>query len=108
MDDLTAPASGKAHVRFVHLSPDAPNVDVVVQGGPVLFSDMEFKEASAFTPVDAGSYTVEVQPVNSDDAAVSATLNLQSGKIYTVFARGFLSPPSGNMNMLGAEVIENN
>ncbi len=32
-DDLTAPASGKAHVRFVHLSPNAPAVDVAVTGG---------------------------------------------------------------------------
>ena len=29
-DDLTTPAAGKAHVRFVHLSPDAPAVDIAV------------------------------------------------------------------------------
>lgn len=108
IDDLTAPASGQAHIRFVHLSPDAPDVDVVVQGGSELFSDLEFKEATAFTPVAAGSYTVEVQPVGTDDAAVTATLDLQAGKIYTVFAKGFLNPPAGNTNTLGAEVIMNN
>lgn len=108
IDDLTAPASGQAHIRFVHLSPDAPDVDVVVQGGPELFSDLEFKEATAFNPVAAGSYTVEVQPVGTDVAAVTATLELQAGKIYTVFAKGFLNPPSGNTNTLGAEVIMNN
>ncbi|RNI26136.1 DUF4397 domain-containing protein [Rufibacter latericius] len=108
VDDLTAPASGRAHIRFVHLSPDAPNVDVVVQGGNNLFSDIEFKEGSAFTPVNAGSYTVEVQPVGTDIAAVTATLNLQAGKIYTVYARGFLNPPAGNTNTLGAGVIMNN
>lgn len=107
-DNLAAPAAGKAHVRFVHLAPDAPNVDVVVQGGPTLFSDMEFKEATAFTPVDAGSYTLEVQPVGTDNAAVTATVMLQSGKIYTIFAKGLLSPPAGNNNTLGAEVIVNN
>lgn len=107
-DDLASPASGMAHVRFVHLSPDAPAVDVVVQGGANLFSDIEFKEATAFMPVDAGSYTVEVQPVDSDDAVVTATLNLEAGKIYTVFARGFVTPPAGNTNTLGAEVIMNN
>ncbi|TPE44849.1 DUF4397 domain-containing protein [Pontibacter mangrovi] len=107
-DDLIMPASGQAHVRFVHLSPDAPDVDVVVQGGPELFTDIEFKEATAFTPVAAGSYTVEVQPVGTDVAAVTATLDLQPGKIYTVFAKGFLNPPTDNMNTLGAEVIVNN
>ncbi|WP_229802138.1 DUF4397 domain-containing protein [Pontibacter akesuensis] len=107
-DNLAAPAAGKAHVRFVHLAPDAPNVDVVVQGGPTLFSDLQFKEATAFTPVDAGSYTLEVQPVGTDNAAVTATVMLQSGKIYTIFAKGLLSPPAGNNNALGAEVIVNN
>ncbi|MCX2738466.1 DUF4397 domain-containing protein [Pontibacter anaerobius] len=108
VDDLTAPASGQAHVRFVHLSPDAPNVDIVVQGGPDLFTDVEFTEATAFTPVAAGTYTVEAQPVGTDVAAVTATLDLQPGKIYTVFAKGFLSPPADNTNTLGAEVIVNN
>lgn len=107
-DDLTTPASGKAHIRVVHLSPDAPNVDVVVQNGPELFSDLEFKDATAFTPVDAGTYTIEVQPVGTDVAAITANLTLQAGKIYTVFAKGFLSPPSGNTNNLSAEVIVNN
>ncbi len=106
-DNLTDPAAGKAHVRVVHLSPDAPNVDVVVQGGPELFSDLEFKEATAFTPVDAGTYTLEVQPVGTDLAAVTATLTLEAGKIYTVFAKGFLTPPAGNNNNLGVEVIVN-
>lgn len=108
IDDLTEPASGKAHVRFIHLSPDAPNVDVVVQGGPELFSDIEFSESTAFTPVDAGTYTLEVQPVDTDVAAVTATLDLQEGVIYTVFAKGFLTLPAGNNNTLGAEVIVNN
>ena len=38
-DDLTTPAAGKAHVRFVHLSPNAPAVDVAVTAGPVLFAN---------------------------------------------------------------------
>ncbi|AKQ44519.1 cell wall anchor protein [Rufibacter radiotolerans] len=106
-DNLAAPAAGKAHVRFFHLSPDAPRVDVVVQGGGDLFSDIEFKEATAFTPVNAGSYTLLVQPVNTNTNAVTATVNLEAGKIYTIFAKGFLNPPSGNTNTLGAEVIVN-
>ena len=47
-DDLTAPAAGNAHVRFVHLSPDAPAVDIAVQGGPVLFANKAFKEYTPF------------------------------------------------------------
>ncbi|RNI33116.1 DUF4397 domain-containing protein [Rufibacter immobilis] len=107
-DNLAAPASGKAHVRFIHLSPDAPNVDVVVQAtNSNLFSNIAFKGSTAFTPVDGGSYTLLVQPVGTDVNAVTATVNLQAGKIYTIFAKGFLNPPAGNTNTLGAEVIVN-
>lgn len=107
-DDLTDPASGMSHVRFVHLSPDAPAVDIAVQGGPVLFSNSAFKSATPFTPVSAGTYTLEVRPAGSTTAVLTIpNVELRSGDIYTVFARGFLSPPEGNTNTLGAQVIVN-
>jgi hypothetical protein len=106
-DDLTAPAAGKAHVRFVHLSPDAPAVDVAVQGGPVLFANTAFKAASPFTPVDAGSYDLEVRPAGSSTVVLPLNgIALQAGKIYTVFARGFLGGSGGEA--LGAQIIANN
>lgn len=106
-DDLTAPAAGNAHVRFVHLSPDAPAVDVAVQGGPVLFANKTFKEYTPFTPVAAGTYDLEVRPAGS--ATVVLPLNgivLQPGKIYTVFAKGLLAGSGGQA--LGAQIIVNN
>ena len=48
-DDLSSPAAGKAHVRFVHLSPNAPAVDVALQGGAVVFANTAFKGSTAFT-----------------------------------------------------------
>ncbi|MDX5418341.1 MAG: DUF4397 domain-containing protein [Hymenobacteraceae bacterium] len=107
-DDLTAPASGKAHVRFVHLSPDAPAVDIAVTNGPVLFSNRAFKSATAFTPVDAASYDLEVRLAGTNTVVLSVPgVQLASGRIYTIFARGFVTPPAGNNNSLGAEVIIN-
>jgi hypothetical protein len=106
-DDLTAPASGKAHVRFVHLSPDAPAVDVAVQGGPVLFANKAFKQYTAFTPVAAGTYNLEVRLAGT--ATVALPLNgivLQAGKIYTVFAKGLVG--GSGAQALGAQIIVNN
>ncbi|MFZ1517003.1 MAG: DUF4397 domain-containing protein, partial [Saprospiraceae bacterium] len=58
-DDLSAPAAGKAHVRFIHLSPNAPAVDVAVaSSGAVVFGNKAFKEYTAFTPLDAGTYNL--------------------------------------------------
>lgn len=43
-DNLTAPAAGKAHVRFLHFSPNAPAVDIAVTNGPVLFANRSFND----------------------------------------------------------------
>jgi len=106
-DDLTEPAAGKAHVRFVHLSPDAPAVDVAVaSSGAVVFGDVAFKEGTAFTPLDAGTYNLDVRVAGTSTVAlVLPPVTLESGKIYTVFARGFLG--GAGAQTLGAEIIVN-
>jgi hypothetical protein len=105
-DDLTAPAAGKAHVRFVHLSPNAPAVDIAVAGGPVLFSNRAFKQSAGFTPVDAGTYNLEVRIAGTATVVLPLSgIALQTGKIYTVFARGFVG--GSGAQGLGAEIIVN-
>jgi hypothetical protein len=106
-DDLTAPASGKAHVRFVHLSPNAPAVDVAVTGGPVLFGNEAFKGYSAFTPVAAGTYDLEVRLAGTGTVVLPLPgITLTAGKIYTVFAKGFVG--GAGAQALGAQIIVNN
>ncbi len=110
VDDLTAPATGKAHVRVIHLSPDAPAVNVGVTGQTSnLFTNIVYKGATAFLPVDAGTYSLQVR-LASNNAGVLTIPNvvLASGKIYTIFARGYVTVPTGNTNMLGATIITNN
>ena len=41
-DDLAAPASGKAKVRFANFSPDAPNVNFVPVGGTAVFTNVAY------------------------------------------------------------------
>jgi hypothetical protein len=89
VDNNAAPAEGKAHVRFVHASPDAPAVDIAVAGGPVLFSNVAFKEVGDYLPVDAGTYDLEVRVAGTDTVALEVPgLALQARTVYTVFAMG--------------------
>ena len=110
-DDLTPPAAGKAHVRFVHLSPDAPAVDIALQGGAVIFADVAFGESDddgLFTPLDAGTYDLEVRVADTMTVVLPLPgITLEEGKIYTVFAKGFAAPEAGE-EPLGAEIIVNN
>lgn len=114
VDNLAAPASGKAHIRFIHLSPNAPAVDVSVVGqaaGVGLFLNRSFNKTitaseSAFTPVDAGTYDLEVRVAGTTTVALDLPdVTLTAGKIYTVFAKGFLG--GAGAQALGAGIIVN-
>lgn len=106
-DNLSTPAPGKAHVRFIHLSPDAPAVDVAVDGGAVVFGNQAFKDYTSFTPLDAGDYDLEVRVAGTSTVALDLpVITLQAGKIYTVFAKGFLAGTGAQA--LGAQIIVNN
>lgn len=88
-DNNTLPAAGKAHVRFVHASPDAPAVDVAVKGGPVIFSNVAFKGVGDYTPVDSGTYNLEVRLAGTDTVALDLpNITLDAGTVYTVYAMG--------------------
>ena len=106
-DDLTAPAQGKAHVRFIHLSPDAPAVDITLTDGTVVFGNRAFKDFTAFTPLDAGTYDLQVRVAGTNTVALDLPgITVEAGKIYTVFAKGFLS--GIGQEALGAQIIINN
>jgi LPXTG-motif cell wall-anchored protein len=90
VDNNSAPAAGKAHVRFVHASPDAPAVDIAVaNGGPVLFSNVPFKGVGDYLPVDAGTYDLEVRVAGTETVALEVPgVALADGTVYTIFAMG--------------------
>jgi hypothetical protein len=92
VDNNSSPAAGKAHVRFVHASPDAPAVDIAVaNGGPVLFSNVAFKGVGDYLPVDAGTYDLEARVAGTQNVALSVPgVTLQDGYVYTIFAMGLV------------------
>jgi LPXTG-motif cell wall-anchored protein len=92
IDNNDAPAAGKAHVRFVHASPDAPAVDIAVaNGGPILFSNVPFKGVGDYLPVDAGTYDLEARVAGTDTVALSVPgVTLEEGTVYTIFAMGLV------------------
>ena len=91
-DDVSDPGD-EARIRLIHASPDAPNVDVTVDGEP-LFTDVPFGAAGA-VEVPADDYELEVRPATEDvDGDVVATFDVspEAGTVYTAFAVGYLDP----------------
>ncbi|MEO8458240.1 MAG: DUF4397 domain-containing protein [Chloroflexota bacterium] len=88
-DNNAAPAAGKAHIRVVHLSPDAPNVDIYAAGAGVVVPNLAFKAAADYLPLAAGNYDLEVRAAGASTAVLSLPgTKLEAGKVYTAFAVG--------------------
>ncbi|HMI00986.1 MAG TPA: DUF4397 domain-containing protein [Pedobacter sp.] len=105
-DDLTAPASGKARVRFVHMSPDAPALNLAIAGKDTdLFTDKSFKGYTDFVDIDpAEKVTFNVK--NKDGGAIAASIadvEIKADKIYTVWVKGLKAATDDTK--LGVEVF---
>jgi len=94
-DDNSSIGGNMARLRAVHVSPDAPNVDITAGGGSVvLFDDVPYG-GSEYTEVEANDYTVEIRgDTDSNDGEVQADfdVSLNGGTVYTAFAAGYLTP----------------
>ncbi len=85
-------AEGDACVNIVHASPDAPAVDVYVDGGLAL-EGLEFGSFSGWVALPAGDYQVQVTPAGSpvEDAVIDVDVTLDEGMAYQVAATGFVA-----------------
>jgi len=67
-------SAGKTAVRVAHASPDAPNVDVYVNG-TLAFSDLAFKDITNYAFVPADYYNIVVVPAGaSSPVVINATV----------------------------------
>ena len=95
---LVAPAfaqgAGQAQVRVAHLAPDAPNVDVYVNGDPVL-TDVAYTTVSGYLSLPAGTQQVTVYATGDTTSPVIDTpVELAAGGAYTVAAVGLVADDS--------------
>lgn len=90
--DLGPLDEGTSRVRFFHLSPDAPSVDIVPEGtDDPLFADVGYSQ-NRTAEVPAGGYTLQVRPAGSQDVVAQFDVSLAGGWVYTGYAVGYVSP----------------
>ncbi|MEO8285539.1 MAG: DUF4397 domain-containing protein [Chloroflexota bacterium] len=86
----SAQVGAQANVRVIHASPDAPAVDVYVNGTKAI-TNLAFKEVSSWAQLPAGSYDVKVTATGQTAGVIEANLTLEAGKNYSVVAVGKLA-----------------
>lgn len=86
-DDLGV---NESRVRVIHLSPDAPEVDVLVNG-KLTFEDVGFMDATDYDQLPSGIYNMAVNIANTNDIVLTSKPQLKSQKVYTIYVVG--NPP---------------
>ncbi|AZB43242.1 DUF4397 domain-containing protein [Bacillus sp. FJAT-42376] len=97
-------SGGETKVKFVHLSPDAPAVDVAVKNGEILFPDVSYTTSTKYRSVPAGKIDLEVRIAGTDTVALNVPkVQFKSDTAYTIFALGLANgnPPLEAMLVVG-------
>lgn len=95
-EPTTAQNFGRPCVRFVHLSPNAPGVDVKLSDGTILFSSVGYKDITNYACIPSGTYTFAVSPNGTDNTVLTLpNIKLDPNNYYTIYAVGLVgkTPP---------------
>ena len=79
----------ESYVRVIHGSPDAPDVDILLDGD-VLLTDVPYLAASDYLTVPAGTHNVQVRAAGTDTIALDFDLTLAPDTDYTAIVTDFL------------------
>jgi hypothetical protein len=79
----------KTYVKFVHLSPNTPGVDVTLPDGRIIFADVEFREVTNYLSVEPGRYTLQARTAGTSSVILNVpNINLGPNRFYTVYFVG--------------------
>ncbi|WP_215224483.1 DUF4397 domain-containing protein [Echinicola shivajiensis] len=107
-DNWNEPEEGNALIRLVHLSPDAPAVNLTVnESDTPLFANGTYKDVTEFEAIDADFTNLSLTDANSGEILLTADdLNLRSQRVYTVIVRGYVNSSETDKG-LNLQVIRN-
>ncbi|MED3563650.1 DUF4397 domain-containing protein [Bacillus xiapuensis] len=73
----------ESKIRILNTSPDAPNLDIYINGKRVV-RDLSFKEAAQALTIRPGKYHVDIYPAgNMVDSVLNKKITIEPGKSYT-------------------------
>ena len=104
-------SSGSAQLRALHASPDAPNVDISVNGTSVA-KNVPYETATSYLKIKDGKTEVQVYPTGTTTSVLDYTFTATNKSYYTFLAANKVAsiqpllftdnnsaPPSGDFNL---------
>ncbi len=100
-------AEADATLRVVHASPGAPEVDVLIDGQP-LMEGVAYGTASQYAPITPEEHRIQVVPTGqtADAAVVDETIGAEPGRAYLVAVFGLLNDIGGAVYDVDLSEIE--
>ncbi|MPN48441.1 hypothetical protein SDC9_196048 [bioreactor metagenome] len=90
-------------VKFVHMSPNAPAVDITLADGKKLFTNISFKQATDYIMVTPGVYGIQVRLAGTNTIVLTVpNVSIQGGIPYSIYAIGL----AGGKPPLAAVLVE--
>ena len=89
----------KAKARFVHASPDAETVDIVVKEGPTIASGVNFGDSTGYLELDPGEYTIQIK--KGTTVALEVTVTLKAGDKVSAYVVGNALPDEDDEDVEG-------
>lgn len=86
----------KAYLRLVHLSPNAPSLDVLTSNGNTLFENVGYKGKQGYIGLEANIYDIDLNLTGTTTSVLYVpNMRLRPNKFYTIYVVGLLNenPP---------------
>jgi hypothetical protein len=87
-----APPAGQGRFALIHAAPDAPSVDILIDGTRT-YTDVAYRDVRGYLPVAPGTYTVAVAAVGGAPF-YTTTASIRAGESVTLWASGLLGGPA--------------
>lgn len=87
---------GMVNIKFVNLSPNAPNVDIALPDGTVLFKNVPFKGNTEYIAINPRNYTLQARVAGANNVVLTVpNQKFAAGKVYTAYSVGLVggNPP---------------
>ena len=88
-DTVVTPANSGASIRLANMSPDAPNIDLVISG-KVIIANKSYKQVSSFISIpNEPNDTLKIVQTGTQNVLASVTaVTIPSGGVFTIWLYG--------------------
>lgn len=101
-DGFQIPSRENASIRFIHGVPDAPPLDLTLQGeNRTVAENVTYRDDGPYVTLPPGNYTLEVRRTEANgtgDVLETRNVTLEGGSVNSAIGLGFLNPDDFNVS----------